>query len=382
MGEAVVNMRRVDMIKFIFQTIAITIVILFSMQCSRPSGSSSDTDGASFEQTGLTWDDLEADHFAPWQGGREMRVTTDPASPNHHQELVVLPNGEKVRNKMHHAWDFSMDVGTPLLASAPGKVRRIQNNPNAPIACKPETQPGCEDLANYVIIQWSLPAPDGKKIESQYLHLSRVTVQEGQPVTHGTLIGYSGNTGWSTGPHLHYQVQYTPGNGSYFGTSIPMKFAELSQGSVRVSNGAKYIASMNSASGSSAPEAESPKPGPVEEEESPPVTPIVEEQSPAPGPTPQLPEDPTPLPVPEAHVCAKYPAKSGIVNWWVKLHGDAEDIAGNSLGHAEVFVKALDSQGHAVAYWEAAVIGEQAYAGADPANIKFISNCIVTKIKQ
>jgi len=41
---------------------------------------------------------------------------------------------------------------------------------------------------------------------SRYGHLSRIKAVSGQNITRGTLIGYVGSTGYSTGPHLHYEV--------------------------------------------------------------------------------------------------------------------------------------------------------------------------------
>jgi murein DD-endopeptidase MepM/ murein hydrolase activator NlpD len=41
-----------------------------------------------------------------------------------------------------------------------------------------------------------------------YAHLSRISVKRGQHLTRGELIGEVGNTGYSTGPHLHYEVHY------------------------------------------------------------------------------------------------------------------------------------------------------------------------------
>ena len=48
----------------------------------------------------------------------------------------------------------------------------------------------------------------GNGKETIYGHLSRVVVSPGQYVTAGTVIGYVGSTGYSTGPHLHFECRY------------------------------------------------------------------------------------------------------------------------------------------------------------------------------
>jgi murein DD-endopeptidase MepM/ murein hydrolase activator NlpD len=69
--------------------------------------------------------------------------------------------------------------------------------------------------ANYVIVD------QGNGYESLYLHLSAVTVAAGHAVQRGDLVGYSGQTGWSCGPHLHFQVQLSPSNGGGTGFYNP-----------------------------------------------------------------------------------------------------------------------------------------------------------------
>jgi murein DD-endopeptidase MepM/ murein hydrolase activator NlpD len=47
---------------------------------------------------------------------------------------------------------------------------------------------------------------NGNNISSLYGHLSKIYVTKGEEVKQGQIIGAEGSTGWSTGPHLHFQV--------------------------------------------------------------------------------------------------------------------------------------------------------------------------------
>jgi murein DD-endopeptidase MepM/ murein hydrolase activator NlpD len=85
--------------------------------------------------------------------------------------------------------DYGMPVGTPLYAAAPGSV----------LISKSAGWNG--GYGNYVVIKH----PNGT--QTVYGHMSGVIVSVGQNVVQGQLIGYSGNTGRSTGPHLHFEIR-------------------------------------------------------------------------------------------------------------------------------------------------------------------------------
>lgn len=87
----------------------------------------------------------------------------------------------------HNGIDYGMPVGTPLFAAAEGKVFAAGNN-------------GRYQYGKYIVIEHN------DNFFTLYAHLSRQSVSAGQPVKQGELIGYSGNTGYSTGAHLHFGV--------------------------------------------------------------------------------------------------------------------------------------------------------------------------------
>jgi murein DD-endopeptidase MepM/ murein hydrolase activator NlpD len=99
----------------------------------------------------------------------------------------------------HSGYDFALPVGTPLLASADGVVNWAGND--IKFFCPLKNQ----EITDQLRVEITHRLPDGRRITSNYKHLSRVDVKPGQMIRAGALIGLSGNTGCSTGPHLHFE---------------------------------------------------------------------------------------------------------------------------------------------------------------------------------
>ena len=90
------------------------------------------------------------------------------------------------RYAMHEGIDFVADTGTPVVAAADGVVITAEFHPQ---------------FGNMIDID------HGQGLSSRYAHLSRIDVKPGMLIKHGELLGAVGNTGRSTGPHLHFEVR-------------------------------------------------------------------------------------------------------------------------------------------------------------------------------
>lgn len=134
----------------------------------------------------------------PWVGG-PFRLSQGPNGPYSHF-------GAKSR----YAMDIAMPEGTPIIAARGGMVIKTENS---------QTGKGANPSGNFVRVLHD----DGTM--GVYLHLMQgsVVVKEGQRVTVGSALGRSGNTGNSTGPHLHFVVQRNVGLAL---ESIPYEFAQ------------------------------------------------------------------------------------------------------------------------------------------------------------
>ncbi|WP_169238059.1 peptidoglycan DD-metalloendopeptidase family protein [Candidatus Roseilinea sp. NK_OTU-006] len=88
-------------------------------------------------------------------------------------------------NTFHSGIDLSARIGTPVKAAAPGRVAAAQTFPIR---------------GNVIILD------HGRGVFTVYCHLSKFEVEVNQIVNAGDVIGYTGNTGRSLGPHLHFEL--------------------------------------------------------------------------------------------------------------------------------------------------------------------------------
>ncbi len=92
------------------------------------------------------------------------------------------------RYRWHHGTDLKLNIGDPVYSSFDGIVRIRSYDRNG--------------YGYYVVVRHK------NGLETLYGHLSKFRVEIGQEVKAGELIGLGGNTGRSTGPHLHFEIRY------------------------------------------------------------------------------------------------------------------------------------------------------------------------------
>ncbi|MET9855780.1 M23 family metallopeptidase [Streptomyces sp. NPDC006450] len=111
---------------------------------------------------------------------------------------ATFGKGGTMWSHKHSGQDFAVPVGTPVDAVSAGTV--VKAGPNG----------GGDGPAygNAIVIKHA------NNTYSQYAHLSKIQVKIGEKVSKGERIALSGNTGNSSGPHLHFEIRTTPNYGS------------------------------------------------------------------------------------------------------------------------------------------------------------------------
>lgn len=134
------------------------------------------------------------EYLPPTPKGQTMTIANAFFGSGAHESLVP------------HAIDVAMPEGTPVLAARSGVVVRTKSDSN-----EGGPDPKYGNAGNYVMIRHD----DGTYGNYGHFRQFGVRVVPGQLVLAGTQIGESGNTGWSTGPHLHFDVSVADGRGGF-----------------------------------------------------------------------------------------------------------------------------------------------------------------------
>ncbi|ORT48579.1 peptidase M23 [Vibrio sp. qd031] len=95
---------------------------------------------------------------------------------------------ETKQKRLHRGIDYAVNIGTPIYAPADGVVEVVR--------------PSNTGSGNFIRLQHAYG------FSSSYSHLQKFAVKSGSFIQKGQLIGYSGNSGLSTGPHLHYEIRF------------------------------------------------------------------------------------------------------------------------------------------------------------------------------
>jgi len=131
----------------------------------------------------------EADRFVSATMG--LATVLDLEWPLQRSHRVTSPFGDREHpvlggRRFHNGIDLSVPVGTPVYAAQSGRVAVVGEGGAS---------------GRYVVVD------HGNGVQTSYSHLERAEVPQGAPITRGQLVARSGNTGRSTGPHLHYVVR-------------------------------------------------------------------------------------------------------------------------------------------------------------------------------
>lgn len=105
-------------------------------------------------------------------------------------------NNNAYNGKGHNGVDFRASLGTKIMSASDGVVEGIGNT---------DIVPGCYSYGKWVLVKHD------NGLSTLYAHLDLIKVGPGERVSVGEILGYSGNTGYSTGPHLHFGVYASQG---------------------------------------------------------------------------------------------------------------------------------------------------------------------------
>ncbi len=124
-------------------------------------------------------------------------------------------------NRAHYSLDIAAPTGTKVVASYAGKIIDTFTGCEHNWGKTSGSDCSCTNWGNFVLMQHDYELKSGEHITlySRYAHLTKVSVSQGQQVAAGEKIGTIGSTGYSSGPHLDYEILY---GGTYPGSTYSL----------------------------------------------------------------------------------------------------------------------------------------------------------------
>jgi murein DD-endopeptidase MepM/ murein hydrolase activator NlpD len=141
-------------------------------------------------QRGIIHDDTSYVYALPYEEGQKHRIIQGYFGPFSHKERAAL--------------DFKMKRGTKVLAAREGVVIRVKEDGN-----RGGWNRKFRPYGNNIVIQH----PDGSRAGYWHIQFNGAEVNVGDTVQKGQLIAYSGKTGYTATPHLHFLVWQSGGGG-------------------------------------------------------------------------------------------------------------------------------------------------------------------------
>lgn len=134
------------------------------------------------------YDDWDTGHaHVTMQVPDEFEIDLSEFSMPTHSRVVTSNFGRRW-GRNHNGLDIKVYIGDSIFSAFPGKVRVVKNQ-------------GRRGYGRYIVVRHN------NGLETVYAHLSKQLVKPGQIVESGELIGLGGNTGRSTGSHLHFETR-------------------------------------------------------------------------------------------------------------------------------------------------------------------------------
>jgi murein DD-endopeptidase MepM/ murein hydrolase activator NlpD len=186
-GELVEQIR--DAAEFVFKPVEMTVSEVDSYDVISDETGETVAVGE-LKENGSGGGDIEHKEAAKGTSFAPYYVSVDPVLPVENARITsrfgYRTNPVSGNYGFHTGLDLAAEEGTPVAASFYGRI----------------IETGSSDVwGNYVLMEHS------EKLQTYYCHLSEIYVEENAVIRQGETIGLVGSTGWSTGPHLHFEVR-------------------------------------------------------------------------------------------------------------------------------------------------------------------------------